>query len=193
MTIFYFGRCETAGDGELRGNDMGTLMAVSIEPYREFILVLIGGLCATVGGIISARYQAKTARKKKMEETIGVQQVELYRKALSLIGMVRAKLFQDTLENTLKFMDENNSWFWDSQMFLPSQFSNQWRTIDLELRSLLRKKQSAAKDPGNDAKGDFVDQLEAFIGKKADKAEKDLRRRLKLKPIKVKRLKRPKR
>ena len=171
---------------------MGTLMAVSIEPYREFIFVLIGGLCATVGGIISAWYQTRTARKKKMEETIGVQQVELYRKALSLIVMVRSKFLQDTLENTLKFMEVNDSWFWDNQIFLPSQFSNQWRTIDLELRSLLRKRQSAARDSDNDAKGDFVDQLEAYIRKVADRAEKDLRRRLKLKPIKVKRLKRPK-
>ena len=54
------------------------------DTYKDLLLVLMGGLCATFGGLISTWYQARKARKIKREETIGQQQVEAYKKALRL-------------------------------------------------------------------------------------------------------------
>ena len=106
---------------------------------KDFFLILIGGICSAIGGCIAVWYQAKKARQIRMEELRGEQQLEAFKKALSLIDQMQSLLIQGTTEDVLKFVYDNGEWFSMNQILLPHTFVENWRSIRLNLRSVKRK------------------------------------------------------
>ncbi len=94
---------------------------------KEIILVLIGGICSTLGGCIAVWLQARFARKTRMEELRGEQQLEVYKKALSLIGQIYTNSIQKQWDDVQDFMYKNDSWLSDNQVLLPHKFVENWR------------------------------------------------------------------
>ena len=73
------------------------------DEYKDLLLVLVGGFCAAFGGFVSMWYRAKKARKIKREETIGQQQVEVFKKALRLSNNLSSLLIQGIEARLLPF------------------------------------------------------------------------------------------
>lgn len=96
---------------------------------KDLLLVLLGGICAAFGGFVSTWYLAKKARKIKMAETIGVQQVEVYKGALARISELNLLLLQGTIQEALGFITKNQQWFMDSIILLPHKFVENWISI----------------------------------------------------------------
>jgi len=155
--------------------------------YKDLLLVLAGGLCATFGGLVGTWYKARKARKIKREETIGYQQVEAYKKALRLADKLKSILIQGVEDDVLEFIKSHNSWVLDNEILLPPKFCKYWHSVRANVRSVKRKKQIEKMEDGQerDKKTEELDDLEAFIDKLADDAEKEIRKELKLPPIKI--------
>ena len=72
---------------------------------KEIILVLVGGVCSALGGMIAIWYQAKKARKIRMEEVRGEQQLEACKKALSLVDWIWTESRNGKEEDALKLIN----------------------------------------------------------------------------------------
>jgi hypothetical protein len=147
----------------------------------EMLPVLIGGLCAILGGFLSTWYMAKNARKIRMEEIIGEKQVEIYKEALSAIGYLNTCLLLGTTEDSQDFIEQHEKWFWDSRAFLPQKFADNWVSIKLSLRQRARM-QKSHKDESD------ITKIELHIGDLAEEARKEILNILNLQPITVHRL-----
>jgi hypothetical protein len=151
--------------------------------YKDLILVLAGGFCAAFGGFTSTWYRAKKARKIKMEETIGQQQVYVYKKALKLADQLRSILIQGTYDDVLNFIKEENMWVVDNEILLPPKFAQYWHSVRSNVKSLKRKEQPVQNMPDGqdrDKKIDELVELDEFTLKLANDAEKEIRKKLKL-------------
>ena len=100
---------------------------------KDLLLVLVGGICAAFGGFISTWYLARKARKIKMAETIGVQQVEAYKEALTHITEVRLLLQHRTVREVNEYMTTHQPWFIKSVILLPHKFVENWVSIRTNL------------------------------------------------------------
>ncbi len=152
-----------------------------LKTLAEMLPVLVGGLCAIIGGFLSTWYLSKKARRIRMEETIGEKQVEIYKDALAVIGYLSSLLFQGTLEDSLDFISERDKWFWDSRVFLPQKFADNWVSIKLNLRKIVRMEKSH-KDESD------ISDIETYINQLTDEAQKEILNALNLPPITVHRL-----
>ena len=112
---------------------------------KELFLVLVGGFCSALGGVIAIWYQAKKARKIRMEEVRGEQQLEACKKALSLVDRIYTLNIQGTEEDVLKLINDNGEWFSLNQVLLPHAFVENWRSIRINLRSILIRKKGQEK------------------------------------------------
>lgn len=154
---------------------------------KDLCLVLIGGLCAAFGGFVSTWYQAKRARKIKMEETIGEQKVEAYKKALSLISQLRGLLITGTHENGISFMKEHHEWFSNNIILLPHTFVENWQSIRVQLLQSKRRS-SPGRGVDEDKKNKLrneVDELVDSMDRLAEHAEMAIRSELGLPQVKV--------
>ena len=115
-----------------------------------------------------------------MEETIGEKQVEIYKEALSAIGYLSSLLLQGTLEDSLDFITKEDKWFWDSRAFLPQKFSDNWVSIKLNLRKVVRRQK-------NDEDGNVISNIESHVNQLTDEAQEEILKALKLQPITVRR------
>jgi len=157
---------------------------------KEFLLVLVGGICSALGGCIAIWYQAKKARQIRMEELRGEQQLEACKKALSLIDRIQSLLIQGTAEDVLKFLYDNGEWFSMNQVLLPHTFVENWRSIKQNLRSVMLKDKSLQKitdDSERDKKITDIADTEEFAQQLAREADQILRKELGLKEVKIKR------
>ena len=159
-----------------------------IIEYKDLLLVLIGGFCAAFGGFVSTWYRAKKARKIKMEETIGQQQVEVFKKALRLAHNLRSILIQGIEVDVLKYISEHNEWVIENEILLPPIFVQYWHSVRANVRSIMRKliPLDRMKDgEEKDKKIDELDVLDEFTRKLANDAEKEIRKKLKLSPFEI--------
>lgn len=157
---------------------------------KDFFLVLIGGACSVLGGIIAIWYQAKKARQIRMEEIRGEQQLEACKKALSLIGQIKTLLLQSTTDNTLKFLYDNDKWFSMNQILLPPTFVDNWRSIMLNLnnRKLFEQAVKEASDGSETKKQSVEDAVKTwkYILNLAKEAENIILKELNRPEIKIK-------
>jgi hypothetical protein len=160
--------------------------------YKDLLMVLAGGLCAALGGalggILTTWYRARTARRQKMEETIGAQKVDAYKKALRLASQLQSMLIQGTYGDVLGFIEEGNSWVIDNEILLPQVFAEYWHSVRANVLSAQRREQSQARladGPERDTRIEELLQLEEFTRGLAKKAENTLRTELHLTPFKI--------
>jgi hypothetical protein len=156
---------------------------------KDFFLILIGGLCSAIGGCIAIWYQAKKARQIRMEELRGEQQLEACKKALSLIDQIQTLLVQGIDEDVLKLLYDSGEWFSMNQVLLPHTFVENWRSMRLNLRSIMRKDQVQRKmvdGPKRDKKISEIGNAQEFVQKLATEADEVLRKELGLKEVNIK-------
>lgn len=156
---------------------------------KEFLLVLIGGICSAIGGCIAIWYQAKKARKIKMEEVKGEQQLEAYKKALSLTGQIQVILIAKTTEDVLNFLYDNGEWFSMNQILLPHTFIENWRSIRVNLHNLQLLEQAAKEKPDGEERNEKIkDAVKTgeYVRKLAKEAEDILREEMNLPEVKIK-------
>ncbi|MBC8179667.1 hypothetical protein H8E88_00960 [candidate division KSB1 bacterium] len=107
--------------------------------YKDLLLILAGGFCAAFGGFFSTWYQAKKARKIKMEETIGQQKVDVYKKALRLVDQLSSELIQGTSQDVLNLIKEENQFVLDNEILLPHKFAQYWHSVRANIRTAKRR------------------------------------------------------
>lgn len=149
--------------------------------YKDLLLVLAGGFCAAFGGFFSTWYMARSARKIKMEETIGQQKVDVYKKALRLAGQLHSILIQGAYKDVLSFMKEENPWVLDNEILLPLKFAEYWHSVRLNIFSAQRKEISQERisdGTERDKKIKEIVDIDAFTRKLAKDAEMELRTEL---------------
>ena len=154
---------------------------------KDLFLVLIGGLCAAFGGFVSVWYRAKNARKIKMEETIGEQKVEAYKKALSLISQLQGLLIQGTHEDGISFMKEHHKWLSNNIILLPHTFVEKWHSIAVQLQKCKRRA-NAPENMARDKKDRLINELDELADSMdclAEEAEMEIRNELGLPQVKV--------
>jgi len=159
-----------------------------IIEYKDLLLVLVGGFCAAFGGFVSTWYRAKKARKIKMEETIGQQQVEVFKKALRLANNLSSILIQGIEDDALKYISEHNEWVIENEILLPPKFAQYWHSVRANVKSIKRKRQSVNRMEEGQKRNEKIeelDELESFTDKLADDAEKEIRKKLKLPHFKI--------
>jgi len=159
-----------------------------IIEYKDLLLVLVGGFCAAFGGFVSTLYRAKKARKIKREETIGQQQVEVFKKALRLADNLSSILIQGLEYDVLKYISKHNEWVIENEILLPPKFVQYWHSVRTNVKSIKRKRQLVDRmkeGPKRNEKIEELAQLESFADKLADDAEKEIRKKLKLPIFKI--------
>lgn len=156
---------------------------------KEIFLVLIGGVCSALGGFVAVWYQVKNARKIRMEEVRGEQQLGACKKALSLIDQVCTLYIQSTEEDVLKIILDNGEWFSMNQVLLPHTFVENWRSIRINLRSMLRKNISLEKaqdETKQEAIKNDIIKTDKFIGELIEEADEVLRKELEMPKVNIK-------
>jgi hypothetical protein len=157
---------------------------------KEIFLVLIGGICSMLGGCITIWYQAKKARKIRMEELRGEQQLEACKRGLSLIQQVRTRYMQFEPKDVTKFLEDNHEWFSDNQVLLPHVFVENWISIQNNIRCEQRCNENISKTNDMSERNRIVAEktkLQDLVKKLIGEADKVIRNELGLKEVKIKR------
>jgi len=141
---------------------------------KDILLVLIGGICSSLGGFLAAWYRARVAGKVKLQETIAERRVPAYGKGLELIGQVQSILVQGTKKDALAFLYDNGSWFADSLILLPHAFVENWRSIRNSLKKAILYDNAQEKEKDDDKRKKIIDQIveaQDFCDRLAKEAE----------------------
>lgn len=172
--------------------DPNSLSTLSNSPWWNVLLIVLGALCATVGSsvaaILTAMYQAKKARQVKMEETIGRQKVEVYKKALRLAGQLQSILIQGIYDDTIAFIAKENPWVLENEILLPPKFAQYWHSLRSNLRTAKREEKAQGKMPDGKQRNQKIEAMEerdTFMDELAKEAEKEIRNELGLPPVKI--------
>lgn len=157
--------------------------------YKDLLLVLAGGLCAAFGGFFSTWFKARNARKIKMEETIGRQKVDVYKKALKLAHQLKSILMQGVYEDVLSFISKENPWVIDNEILLPLKFAQYWHSVRQNILSAQRKEKSLKRMSEGTKQGETiekkVEEIETFTDNLAKAAEEEIRNELRLPTFKI--------
>jgi len=159
-----------------------------LSVIKDLLLVLIGGICAAFGGFVSTWYTSRNARKIKMEETIGQQKVEAYKKALRLINKLRSISIQGDNQDILDFIDEENNWVLDNELLLPQTFAECWHSVRSNIRTMKIKTDSLEGLEEGEKRERIInelDQLFEFVQNMIKNVEEDIRKELGLGPFKI--------
>lgn len=150
-----------------------------MENYLPLFQVLLGGLLATLGGIIGIRLQAKYARKIKMDEVVAEKKVIVSAEAYSHIKKIASIVVRSSLEDALKNVLQYEEWFFSNRLFLPGKFPDKWLSIRNHLARLtqLSKKKSDVSDE--------VVKLEKRLDELIQEAIKEIYKEMNLEEIKI--------
>ncbi|MCK4751986.1 MAG: hypothetical protein KAS75_00970 [Planctomycetes bacterium] len=156
---------------------------------KEILLILAGAISATFGGFFATLYQAKQARKIRREEIIGEKQVEICQQVATRIATLKSIPDQISLEEASKYVYENETWFWDNCLFLPSKFRNKWLSIRLNLKKAVRRVNQIYKlEEPSEKIEEELGKLEDGIAKMIDEAESIILQEFKLPKIEVEKI-----
>ena len=153
---------------------------------KDLFLVLAGGLCAVLGSFFTTWYQSKKAQKIKMEQTIGEQKVEIYKKALRLISQLENYLWNyrwcgdmKHLRRAAEFVTQHEEWLFENEILLPHKFVESWLSIGNDL-SAIEVQDEAQKEIRD------LQKMSEFCQGLAKEAQKRIRDELGLPEIKLK-------
>lgn len=156
---------------------------------RDFFLILTGAVCSTIGGIVTIWIQAKKARHIRREELIGEQSLEVNKKALSLTDQIQTLRVQGSDEDVLNLLYSEGEWFSMNQILLPHTYVENWRSMRVGLRRLIRKQSQNYKmddEPKRDKIIYEISVLDDFIDNLAEEMDECLRKELRMKKVCIK-------
>ena len=157
---------------------------------KELLLVLIGGVCSAFGGFFATWYRARKASRIKFQETMGERKVAACGKGLELVGQLQSVLIQGTKKDALDFLYKHGDWFADNLILLPHTFVENWRSIRLNLKSVVRKDSTQRKMPDGERRDQMIEEIgetESFCDKLAKEAEEAIRKEAELPECKIRR------
>ncbi|MDD5427725.1 MAG: hypothetical protein PHI58_00615 [Candidatus Omnitrophica bacterium] len=93
---------------------------------KEIFYILIGAVCSIIGGMISIWYQAKKARKIKIDELIVEKKIEAINQAYYNTKQIESMLIQSSIECVCMRMHDHDIWFISNRLFLPINFTKKW-------------------------------------------------------------------
>jgi len=142
------------------------------------IEIIVGGILATIGGMVGIWLQAKSARKIRMEEAIAEKKVQINAEAYSHMKTISSMLIQASLEDTYKTIIDLEDWFFNARIFLPGKFPDKW----LSVRNGLSK---AKRLEGQPDKSEELTKLEQDLSEIAEEAILEIYKDMKLERIKI--------
>ena len=152
-----------------------------------FILyMLLGALLVVVGGFLAIWYQAKKVRQIHREEIIAERQIEASTQGFNHITELIALMRENTPEQVLKWLGENEKWFLDSRLFLPQNFAQKWLTIGKYCQRLVKLNAKLKEMTDELRKGGIIDEMrecESYCTKLAEKALDEIYRDMNIAPI----------
>lgn len=158
---------------------MSKLILDLLEKNRDMLQVLIGGLLAILGGMVSLWFQAKNARRIRMDEIIAEQKIQANNEAYIRIKTIEAMLIQSELEDVKNKFYEYDAWFFNTRLFLPGKFPDKWLSIKSNLIKaigLKRRLPDSATELGN---------IEAYLSKLKDEAIDEIYEEMNLRDMQI--------
>ncbi|MDZ4383312.1 MAG: hypothetical protein U0937_01575 [Thermodesulfovibrionia bacterium] len=148
---------------------------MEIQPMLQ---VTVGGLLAILGGMIGMWYQARNARRIRMDEIIAERKVKANAEAYRRMKTIESMLIQASPEETLKKILDDEDWFFGERLFLPGKFPDKWLSIRNGLSKALRLQ-------GRTEKADELSKLEDELSKLAEEAILEIYEEMNIPRIKV--------
>ena len=152
-----------------------------------FILyMLLGALLVVVGGFLAIWYQAKKVRQIHREEIIAERQIEANIQGFNHITELIALMRENTPEQVLKWLGENEQWFLNSRLFLPQNFAQHWLRISESCQRLVKLNAKLKEMTDELRKGGIIDEMrecESTCTKLGEKAQAQIYGDMNIAPI----------
>lgn len=108
---------------------MEDILKIFLGGLLTIIGILIGGFLAILGSFIAIWYQAKKARKIRMDEIIAEKKVTANAEAYANMKVIASLLAQSTFQDVKKVFYNNETWLFNNRLFLPGRFPDRWLAI----------------------------------------------------------------
>ncbi len=154
----------------------------------NIISMLIGALLVILGGFLAIWYQAKKVRQIHREEIMAERQIDASRDAFSRITELRSVMLENTPEQVLKWIVQNEKWFLDSRLFLPRNFAQKWLSIGKHCRRLVKLNTKLKEMTDELRKGGIIDEMrecESHCTRLAEEALDEIYRDMNIAPIAI--------
>ncbi len=154
----------------------------------NIISMLIGALLVILGGFLAIWYQAKKVRQIHREEIMTEKQIEANREGFNRITDLRAVMLENTPEQVLQWITQNEKWFLDSRLFLPRNFAEKWLSIGTFCRRMVKLNTKLKQINDDMRKGGIMDEMrecESYCTKLADEALDEIYRDMNISPIAI--------
>lgn len=150
-----------------------------LQESKEMIQVIIGGILATFGGMIGIWFQAKNARKIRMDEIIAEKKIQANNEAYIRIKMIEAMLIQADLDDVKSKFYEYDEWFFNTRLFLPGKFPDKWLSIKNNLIKAIGLKRSLPDSATE------LTKLEDYLDKLKDEAIDEIYKEMELPDMQI--------
>jgi len=148
--------------------------------------MLIGALLVTAGGFLAIWYQAKNVRRVRREEIMAQKQIQANAQAFNHITDLTSVMGQNTPEQVLNWIGQNQKWFLDTRLFLPRNFAEKWLAIGKYCQRLVRLNTKLKEMTDEMRKGGIIDEMrecESYCTSLADEALDEIYRDMNIAPI----------
>ncbi len=150
-----------------------------LKKNRDMFQVLIGGLLAISGGMISLWFQAKNARRIRMDEIVAEKKIQADNEAYIRIKTIEAMLIQSDLEEVKNKFYEYDEWFFNIRLFLPGKFPGKWLSIKNNLIKAIGLKRELPDSATE------LEELENYLSKLKDEAIDEIYKEMKLRDMQI--------
>ena len=150
--------------------------------------MLIGALLVTLGGFMAIWYLTKKARQIRREEIIAEKRIEANREGFNHITDLRSMMQQNTPEQVLEWIGQNEKWFVNSRLFLPGKFVQKWLSIGKYCQRLVKLKTRHMQMNDEMRKAGVLDEMrecESYCTRLADEALDEIYRDMDIAPIAI--------
>ncbi len=137
------------------------------------VYMLFGAFLVLVGGFLAIWYQAKKLRQIHREEIIAHKQIEANTQGFNRITELISLMRENTPEQVLKWLGENQKWFLNARLFLTPNFAQHWLSISEYCQRLVKLNAKLKEMTDELRKGGIIDEMrecESFCTKLAQKA-----------------------
>lgn len=145
----------------------------------QFLGILLGGILAISGGVLTIWFQARSARKIKIDEIVAEKKITANAEAFAYVKKIQSMLIQFSSKDVLKEILSLEEWWLKSRLFLPGKFINKWLGLREGASKLARLEASASINP------EEAVELQKELDRLANEALKEIYNDMNLEEIKV--------
>lgn len=142
---------------------------------------ILGGLLAILGGWGATWYQAKNARRNRMEELTAERKILANGEAYAYTKEIASALIQADIRDVASLIAQREEWFFRSRLFLPGTFPEKW----LELRNVILK--LARRETSDSASPKDIESFQQRAESLAEQAIEEIYKDMNLEKIEIKR------